>query len=59
MKSLFLRTVYLSTVVVFCLIFGFLGVAKAYENIRLIAFGEYRNAIEIEDGKIKILDFFF
>lgn len=56
-KSLFLRTVYLSSVVVFCILFGFLSAAKAYEKIRLVAFGEYRSAVEIEDNSIKFFDF--
>jgi hypothetical protein len=34
-----------------------LGISKAYENIRLIGFGEYRKAIEIEDGKLLFFDF--
>ena len=54
----FLRSFYISSVVVFCLILGFVGVTKAYENIRLIAYGEYKNAIEIENGKLRIFDFY-
>lgn len=53
----FLRSFYLSSVVVFCLIFAFYGISEAYKNIRRIGFGEYRNAIEIGDGKLEILDF--
>lgn len=37
--------------------FGTLGICKAYESIRFIGFGEYKNAIEISKEKIKILDF--
>jgi hypothetical protein len=44
-------------VVVFCLIFGFFGITKAYEGIRLVGFGEYRSAIEIDESGIKIFDF--
>ena len=54
--KLYFKTVYISSVVIFCLLFGFIGIAKAYENIRLVGFGEYRSAIEIEDGKLKIFD---
>lgn len=54
---LFLRTVYLTSVIIFCLVLGFYGICKAYEGIRLVGFGEYRNAIEIEDEKITFLDF--
>ena len=42
-----------------CLIFAISGITKAYENIRLIGFGEYRSAIEYENGKFKIFDFEF
>ncbi len=54
---LFFRSFFVSTVVVFCLIFGFFGITKAYEGIRLVGFGEYRSAIEIDDEGIKIFDF--
>jgi hypothetical protein len=54
--KLYFKTLYISSVVIFCLLFGFIGIAKAYENIRLVGFGEYRSAIEIEDGKLKIFD---
>lgn len=54
---LFFRSFFISSTVVFCLILGFFGITKAYEGIRLIGFGEYRNAIEIENGNIKFFDF--
>lgn len=54
---LFLRTVYLTSIIIFCLVLGFYGICKAYEGIRLVGFGEYRNAIEIEEEKITFLDF--
>ena len=54
--KLYFKSLYISSVVIFCLLFGFIGIAKAYENIRLVGFGEYRSAIEIEDGKLKIFD---
>lgn len=40
-----------------CLITGIAGISAAYENPRRIGFGEYTKAVEIHDGKIKILDF--
>ena len=43
--------------ILFCLIIGFWGISKAYENIRLIGFGEYRSAIEYENGKLEIFDY--
>lgn len=55
--KVFIRTVYISSVIVFCLFIGIYGSAKAYENIRRIGFGENRSAIEFEDGKLSIFDF--
>lgn len=55
--KLFFRSFYISSVVVFCLLLGIFGMTKAYEGIRLVGFGEYRNAIEIENDNIKIFDF--
>ena len=54
--KLFLKSFFLSSVIVFCIIFGFYGAAKAYENIRLIGFGEYRRAVEYSNGVLKIFD---
>ena len=53
---LYFKSLYISLVLLFCFLIGFIGMAKAYENIRLVGFGEYRSAIEIEDGKLKIFD---
>lgn len=55
--KLFFKSFYISSVVVFCMLLGIFGITKAYEGIRLVGFGEYRNAIEIENGNIKIFDF--
>ena len=55
--KLFFKSFFISSTLVFCLCFGILGTMKAYEQIRLIGFGEYRNAIEIENGNIKFFDF--
>lgn len=54
--KLFFKSWYLSSVIVFCLLFGILGIFKAYENIRLIGFGEYRKAVEYEDGVLRFFD---
>ena len=56
-KRIFLRSFALSLVVVFCILIGCYGFCEAYKNIRLIAFGEYRNAVEINEKEIKIFDF--
>ena len=53
----YFRTFYISWIVIMCLVFGWLGIAQAYENTVRIAFGEYKSAIEINDQEIRILDF--
>ncbi|MGN1319653.1 MAG: hypothetical protein ACI4U6_00900 [Acutalibacteraceae bacterium] len=55
--KLYFRTFYISSVLILCLIFGFMGVALAYENTVQTAFGEYKKAIEFSDGSIRIFDF--
>ena len=56
--SVFFRTVFLSTVVLLCIILGFTAIAKSYENIRYVAYGEYKNAVELTDDGLRILDFY-
>ncbi|MBQ8740944.1 MAG: hypothetical protein IJY79_05300 [Clostridia bacterium] len=53
----YFRTFYISWIVIMCLVFGWLGIAAAYENTVQVAFGEYKSAIEISNEKIRILDF--
>lgn len=53
----FIRKMYISTVVTLCIIFGFMGFCKTYENIRKIAFGEYQKAIEFKDGTLHFFDY--
>ncbi len=53
----FFRKMTVSAVVTACIIFGFAAACRAYIGIRKIGFGEYVNAIEIDDGKIKFFDF--
>lgn len=55
--KVFLRTTAISSVVLLSVVFGSIGVCKAYENIRLVGFGEYKNAIEISKTGIRVLDF--
>ena len=40
-----------------CLFMGAYGIARAYENTRRIGFGEYKKAVDVDDGGIRILDF--
>lgn len=53
----FIRKMYISAVVSSCILFGFWSICTAYRNIRQIGFGEYRNAIELSDGNLKIFDY--
>ncbi len=53
----YLRTLYITLVVVMCLSLGWIGISMAYENTVQVAFGEYKRAIEITDEEIRILDF--
>jgi len=57
--KIFLRSFYITSVITICLIIAVLGSAKAYENIRRIGFGEYRNAVEIKGGNFKFFDMEF
>ena len=54
---LFLRTVALTSVVLFCTAFAVWGAAAAYENTRRIGFGEYKKAVEQSDGEWRVFDF--
>lgn len=58
-KRTFIRSFYLSSVIVLCLILGSFSAAKAYENMRLSGFGEYKRAVEYNGSKWRIFDFEF
>ena len=53
----FLKSFYISFVAALCLFIGVYGAARVYENARLIGFGEYKKAVEIEGNVLRILDF--
>ena len=55
-NKIFLRTLYITLVMIFCLGIGLFGSTKAYEGIRKIGFGENRKAIAIEEERIKFFD---
>lgn len=42
-----------------CIVFGFLSACIAYENTVKVAYGEYKTAVSIDGGKIRIFDFEF
>lgn len=54
---MFFKSFYISFVLALCLFIGIYGTAKAYENMRLIGFGEYKKAVEIKGNVLRILDF--
>lgn len=56
MKNSF-RKFYISFLITSCIVFGFLAVCIAYENIRATEYGEDRPAITIEDGKFYFFDY--
>ncbi len=56
-KKLFIRTFFITCIILFCTGFFVYGIKGAYENTRQIGFGEYKKAAEIGDGFIRILDY--
>ena len=56
MKRRFFRCFMVSVVIIGCITTGAFGIARAYENTRRVGFGDYKSAIEIDGGKIRILD---
>ena len=55
--KVYLRSFYISCVLILCLSIGFVGIGKAYENTVKTGFGREKSAIEINDGTLRILDF--
>ena len=55
--KLFFKSFYLSLVIATCIFVFCFGISKTYENIQLIGFGEYKEAVEITSTSIRILDF--
>lgn len=53
----FLRTTAVSSVIIACVFFSLFAFCEIYENIRYIGYGEYKNAIELTEDGIRILDF--
>ena len=56
-KMIFIRTFFISIILLFCAGFFTWGVKTAYESTRKIGFGEYKKAAEIGDSYIRILDY--
>lgn len=55
--KIYFRSLYIAFIIICCLCFGFIGIAKSYENTVSVAYGQYRPAIEITSDGIRILDF--
>ncbi len=55
--KLFFRSFLISSIVALCMVYGLLGITKAYEGIRLIGFGENRDAIFYNDGTLYLFDY--
>lgn len=54
---LLLKSFGVSFTAALCLFIAVFGTAKAYENTRRIGFGEYKKAVDYENGTFRILDF--
>lgn len=53
----FFRKMYISMVVSSCIIFGMAAICVSYSQIRLIGFGEHRNALEVTSEEIRLFDY--
>ncbi|MBQ1961683.1 MAG: hypothetical protein II357_01160 [Clostridia bacterium] len=56
-KQLFIRSFCMTSVIIYCLIFGVMAAARAYENTVRIGYGKYRSAIEFNDYSVRIFDY--
>ena len=54
---IFIRTMKITSLILICITIGIWGAVSSYEGIRKIGFGEQRQAIEIEDGALRLFDF--
>jgi hypothetical protein len=52
-----MRKFYLSFLVTSCILFGFLAVCLAYENIHFTRSGEERYAVTVKDGILYFFDY--
>ncbi len=55
--KMFLRSFYITAVIMVCFIIAVIGSIKAYESIRQVGFGENRNAIYFSDECFHFFDF--
>ncbi len=55
--KIFLRSFILSGTLIICVFIMLFGTAKAYENTVKNSTGEYKKAVSLEGGVLRILDF--
>lgn len=55
--KVFARSFYISCVIIFCIVAGAVGIARAYQNTVSTRYGQYKKAIEFKDGHLRILDY--
>lgn len=56
MNKGFLRTSAVTLVVCLCLAFGLAAAGRAYRGTRITVFSDYRSAVELKDGVLKLFD---
>ena len=56
-KQLFIRSFCMTSVIIYCLIFGVMAAARAYENTVRIGYGKYRSAIEFNGESVRFFDY--
>ena len=56
-KKIFWRTIKISSIIFFNIILLIYGICSAYKNIRLLAYGEYAQIVEINEDYIKLFDY--
>lgn len=55
--KIFWRSFFISFIITICLYIIIAGIGESYKQMRRIGFGEYKNAVELADGVLRILDF--
>lgn len=58
MGKTYLRSFYLSLLIIFCIGFIIFGITRVYKAVNATAFAKYDRAFSVDDEGIKILDFY-
>ena len=56
-KIIFFRTLKITSIIILNLFVLVYGICHAYKNIRLLAYGEYVQIIEVNENYIKLFDY--